>query len=208
MSEAKEEILKRSLLINFITNETAILRPRSNNRFCKFSFTMTKVQTFDVTNIMFRISDFAPFVLMVLAFLSFFAVGVFWHDYYTTLLESRFTSSAPAMAVLISIIQEAVRFGLLVASMKDFTDSKPYNGWLGLAGSIGLVWHDASVCKEVAKVWNAENPEPYAALIMFLIIVGLVLELRLILTMSGRKEAIQQKQFKDYVPNGNGKSYV
>lgn len=167
---------------------------------------MTKVQSFDVTRIMLRISEFAPFGLMLFALLSFVAVGIFWVDYYDTLLITRFTVNSYSMAILIAVIQEAVRFGLLVASMRDFTDSKPYNGWLGLIGSIGLVWHDVKVCNEVASVWNPNNPSPYSGLIMFLIIVGLILEVRLILTMSGeRKEEKKPIYLPQYSPNGNGK---
>jgi hypothetical protein len=169
---------------------------------------MTKVQNFDVTRIMHSVSNYAPFVLMVLAFLSFFAVGVFWVDYYKTLFAPRFGDNSFIMAILIGIIQEAVRFGLLVASMRDFTDDKRFNGWLGLIGSIGLVWHDMSVCKEVAKLWNEQNSAAYSGVIMFLILVGLILEARLILTMAGRKKEAEKTTvtLEEIIPNGTSKN--
>ena len=148
----------------------------------------TKVNSFDTTSIMLEISKAAPLALLVFAFLSFFAIGVFAIDYYQTLFEPRFGRTAKVMAILIAVIQESVRFGLLITSLRDFADKKKFNGWLGLIGSIGLVIHDISLSNSIAKMWDADNPLPYSSLFMFLILIGLLLEFRLILTVTKSKE--------------------
>lgn len=143
----------------------------------------TKVNSFDTSRIMLEISKAAPLALLVFAFLSFFAVGVFAIDYYDSLFISRFGRLSKPMAVLIAIIQEAVRFGLLITSIRDFADKRKFNGWIGLVGSIGLVIHDISLSNSIAKMWSPDNPLPYSSLFMFLILIGLLLEFRLILTV-------------------------
>jgi len=132
---------------------------------------------------MLEISKAAPLALLVFAFLSFFAIGVFAIDYYESLFTSRFGRMARPMAILIAIIQEAVRFGLLITSIRDFADNKKFNGWLGLVGSVCLVVHDISLCNNIAKMWDSSNPIPYSSLFLFLIMTGLLLEFRLILTI-------------------------
>lgn len=147
----------------------------------------TKVSSFDTSRIMLEISKAAPLGLLVFAFLSFLAVGIFAVDYYQSLFEPRFGRMAKPMAILIAVIQEAVRFGLLVTSIRDFADKKKFNGWIGLIGSIGLVIHDISLCNSIAQMWDSTNPLPYSSLFMFLILIGLLLEFRLILTIGNNK---------------------
>lgn len=146
---------------------------------------MANLGNFDVARIMEKVSEFAPFMLLILAFGTFFGVGVFLTDYYTEVLSPRFHSSAFAMALFMAIIHEAVRFGLLVASIRDFSDSKSFNGWLGLVASIALVWHDVTVAGDVAALWANEvtAAATYKTMLVFLILLGLVLEIRLILTV-------------------------
>lgn len=150
--------------------------------------TMAKVNSFDTSSIMLEISKAAPLALLVFAFLSFLAVGIFAIDYYESLFTSRFGRLAKPMAILIAVIQEAVRFGLLVTSIRDFADKKRLNGWIGLIGSIGLVIHDISLSNSIANMWSPDNPLPYSSLFMFLILIGLLLEFRLILTVGNNQD--------------------
>jgi len=158
----------------------------------------TKVNSFDTSRIMLEISKAAPLALLVFAFLSFLAVGIFAVDYYQSLFEPRFGRMAQPMAILIAVIQEAVRFGLLVTSIRDFADKKKFNGWLGLIGSIGLVIHDISLSNSIAQMWDSNNPLPYSSLFMFLILIGLLLEFRLILTVGNN----QGKSVVSFSQNG------
>lgn len=139
----------------------------------------------DLTKVMSSISSFAPIALLVCAILSFITIGIFCVDYYEELLKPRFSTSARGIAILIATLQELIRFGLLVASVRDFSDSKPLNGWLGLLGSLGLVWHDMSLCSDVAIAYSETNFGAYEMLFYFLILIGFLLEIRLVLTVKG-----------------------
>lgn len=164
---------------------------------------MTNVTSFDASRIMREISKVAPFALLTCALLSFIAVGIFSVDYYQELFLKRFTESARFMAIMVAVIQEAVRFGLLIASIRDFADRKPLNGWLGLIGSIALVIHDVSIAKSLALIWDPLNPVPYSSILVFLILIGLLLEVRLILTVG--KELPAERTLpaeRSYQPNG------
>lgn len=144
---------------------------------------MANVNQFDANRVMQEFSKIAPFALILCALLSFISVGVFCVDYYDSLFRERFDEYSMSMAVMVAVIQELVRFGLLIASIRDFSDKKPFNGWLGLLGSIGLVFHDISICKDVASIWSPENPTLYSDIFVFLILIGLLLEIRLVLTI-------------------------
>jgi hypothetical protein len=164
---------------------------------------MTNVTTsFDASKIMGEISKFAPFALLICALFSFVAVSIFTVDYYEHLFLKRFSENAKFMAIVVAVIQEAVRFGLLVTSIKDFSDKKPFNGWLGLVGSIILVAHDISIAKDISSLWSPENPSPYSGILIFLILIGLLLEIRLILTLSGTTEDKNTKRKKSFSQNG------
>ena len=111
------------------------------------------------------------------------------------------------MAVLIAVITEFVRFALLLSSIRDFSDKKPFNGWLGLLGSLALVFHEISVSRSMAAMWSTDNSGAYSTLFIFLILLGLGLEIRLILTADAPKDI--SKGRKDIAENlkdiANGK---
>lgn len=140
-------------------------------------------QSFDASKLMHEISKAAPLLLLLGAISSFISFGVFAVDYYENLF-SKFGTHARTMGVVIASITELVRFALLVSSIRDFSDSKRFNGWLGLMGSVALVFHDVNVARSIASAWDAANPVPYSTTFIFLILLGLGLEIRLILTTS------------------------
>lgn len=140
-------------------------------------------QSFDASKMMHEISKAAPLLLLLGAIASFISFGIFAVDYYENLF-SKFGTHARTIGVVIASITELVRFALLVSSIRDFSDSKRFNGWLGLMGSIALVFHDINVARSIASAWDAVNPAPYSTTFIFLILLGLGLEIRLILTTS------------------------
>jgi len=148
----------------------------------------TKVKSFDTSRIMFEISKAAPLGLLLFAALSFLAIGIFAVDYYDSLLSPRWGRMAKPMAILLAVVQESVRFSLLITSMRDFSDEKKFNGWLGLLGSVGLVFHDISLSNRIANMWSQSDPLPYSSIFLFLILIGLLIEIRLVLTVGEYKD--------------------
>ena len=140
-------------------------------------------QSFDASKMMHEISKAAPLLLLLGAIASFISFGIFAVDYYQNLF-AKFGTHARTMGVVIASITELVRFALLVSSIRDFSDKKRFNGWLGLMGSIALVFHDINVARSIASAWDISNPTPYSTVFIFLILLGLGLEIRLILTTS------------------------
>lgn len=140
-------------------------------------------QSFDASNVMREISKAAPLLLLICALGSFICFGFFSVNYYAKLFEPVGVHSR-TMAITMAVITELVRFALLVASIRDFSDKKRFNGWLGLLGSVALVFHDVNVARSIAAMFDAANPTPYSTAFIFLILLGFGLEIRLILTMS------------------------
>lgn len=160
----------------------------------------------NVNYFMNELSKLAPFALIGCAILSFTAVGFFCVDYYESLFLKRLPDSAFILAVLVALIQELVRFALLIASIRDFSDKKPFNGWLGLFGSLALVGHDISIAKDVALLWSANAPKVYSSIFIFLILIGLLLEIRLVLTVKNGslgKPTAAKKEVKHAIKNGS-----
>lgn len=161
------------------------------------------------TKIMAESAKYAPLILTILAFGTFAGVGIFLTDYYSEILNPRFGKSAFYLAVFLALIHEATRFALLISSMRDFSDNRSLNGWLGIVGSVGLVAHDL---KTAAKIGSLYGSDTFAGLITFLVLIGLLLEFRLILTIERRNKAIRnvvrepEIQFPDYKPAKNGKT--
>lgn len=162
---------------------------------------MTKL---NVSSVITELAKIAPFALIICALLSFLAVGIFSTDYYQHLFEKRFGGSAFAMAVMVASIQEAVRFGLLITSLHDFRSDNLARGWIGLLASIWLVWHDISISYQLANLWDPTKPKQYSSILIFLIVIGLVLELRLVLSITGKK--MVEKKYQRNNQNGSSKT--
>ena len=150
---------------------------------------MTNLRNFQVSSIMRTVSEYAPFALLIMAIGTFLTVGIFWYDYYAHIFGSRFAPwAAVSMGAFAAIIKEGVRLSLLVSSIRDFSDKRRGNGWLGLLASIALVWYEISTTQQVAQLWaegEAATADTYRGFIIFMVLLGLVLELRLILTVPG-----------------------
>ena len=148
---------------------------------------MTNLNNFQVSSIMETVSKFAPFALLAMAAGTFLTIGIFRTDYYDHIFSVRFEPwAAMAMAVFVSVIEEGVRLALLISSMRDFSDKRSGNGWLGLIASVALVWYEISTTQQVAELWAAGEVAAvsvYKGFLIFMVLLGLILELRLILTV-------------------------
>lgn len=148
------------------------------------------------------IADYTPAILTGLAFATFAAVGIFFVEYYTNAFVPRFQGGAFYLAVFITVIQELTRFGLLISSIKDFSGGKTTNAYLGLIGSIMLVYHDVKTAGALTPLYPALD---ISGLLTFLILLGLLLEIRLILTIKNSARARvtvngETKQYKFQFP--------
>lgn len=165
----------------------------------------------DAEKIMLQISAAAPFALTLLAFATFLSVGIFFVDYYSAVLAFRFGAGAFYFAIFLALIQELTRFALLVSSVRDFGEKRSLNAWLGFIGSIALVYHDVKTANSIAAMYaaqqGAETSATFSGLLIFLVLVGLLLELRLILTIEKKPRLVNAepitvgKQGKFNFPN-------
>lgn len=150
---------------------------------------MTNLTKIDVSRIMHKVSEYAPFALLLMAVGTFATVGIFRADYYHHIFAVRFPDwSSWSMAVFAAIIEEGVRLSLLVSSIRDFSDNRKGNGWLGLIGSVALVAYEVKTAQAVAGLWainGAADLSIYNGFLVFMILLGFLLELRLILTTKG-----------------------
>lgn len=137
--------------------------------------------------IMDEIAKNVPLILTILAFGTFIATGIFITDYYTEILSARFAGSAFYFALFIALIHEITRFGLLISSIRDFSENRRLNAWLGFIGSIALVAYDIKTANQIAVLYG--DRETFSGLITFLVLIGLLLEFRLILTVEKRLNA-------------------
>jgi len=144
---------------------------------------MTKLnKTFDVAFVMGEFAKIAPFVLLLCAIGTFVVFGIFQVDYFSEILSVRWENPL-RMAVAMTVVFEASRFALLVASIRNFTDDRKANGWLGLVLSVALVAHDISTAYKIGEMWSATNPGLYSNYLVVLVLLGLGLEFGLILTV-------------------------
>lgn len=140
----------------------------------------------NLSNIVNQFTKIAPTLLLGIAGLTFIGVSIFHTNFYTAVFLSRFGSvGSLSFAIFLALVHELTRFALLVSSIRDFTDNKAANGWLGLIGSLALVAYDIKISNSVALLWANESFDAsiYSSTIIFLILLGLLLEIRLILTV-------------------------
>jgi len=146
----------------------------------------------NLANLVEAFTKIAPALLLTIAGLTFIGVGIFHTNFYTAVFLSRFGDvGSLAFAVFLALIHELTRFALVISSVRDFTDKKSGAGWVGLIGSIALVAYDIKISGSVAQLWanDAFGAAIYSSTIVFLILLGLLLEVRLVLTMVRRNTA-------------------
>ena len=154
----------------------------------------TNLENLTLSSVMKSISAITPGLILISALGTFGVLGYFQADYYHRILSDSYGSSA-LMGVVIASIIELVRFVLLLSSMRDFEAKKTLSGVLGLIASIGLVVHDWSICNELGEVLGLN-----VFFLNFLVVLGLILEFRLILTVDSKKTPAGGK--KQYSSNG------
>jgi len=124
-------------------------------------------------------------LLITFGLFSFIVLGVYATDYYYQLNLLRFSSfSALVLAIAIALIVEGGRFAFLLASVRDFSTGNKKNGWLGLLASIFLVIHDITVSWKISQLWSERNATAYFECLLFLVLFGLFVEIRLVMAFN------------------------
>ena len=133
-----------------------------------------------------QLSSKASLFLLISSIGSFLVLIVFKAEYYHTIFLLRFYDSlAWVVGGSIAFLVEFVRFSLMISSAYDAKRSKWLGFMLGLGGSIALVVYEFYLCGEVGAIWDKESLV-YTNILKFLVSVGLLLELRLCLLISGK----------------------
>jgi len=168
---------------------------------------MTKLnKTFDVAFVMREFAKIAPFILLLCAIGTFVVFGIFQVDYFSEILLVRWDKPL-RMAIFMTVVFEASRFALLVASVRNFTDDRKANGWLGLLLSLALVSHDISTAYKIGAMWSETDPALYSNYLVVLVLLGLGLEFSLILTVGKLSAPGKREKGNENRSNGaiNGK---
>lgn len=141
-------------------------------------------------NLMYQITKQASLFLLIFACLSFVGLIIFKVEYWLLALQPKFNHTlAWVMGVTIAIVVEGVRFSLMVASAEDIAKGRTLNFLLGMLGSIALLVYEVFYMANVVGASWSTTDDTYTNLFKFLALVGMLLELRLCLLMSGTKES-------------------
>lgn len=143
---------------------------------------MTKVNEFET-----KISTVSLYALLACAIITFLIFAIFSIDFYQVAYARRFGSWGIVVAVCVGAVHELVRCALLLTSVRDFMRGKIVIGSLGLVASILLVVYDIHFAFRIADLWTASDfafhATDYYGSFIYDVCIGLVLELRLILTV-------------------------
>ncbi len=162
---------------------------------------MTNLENLTVNDVLQSIADAAPALIVATSLGTFGIIGYFQADYYTTIFSDDFANSK-WIGISIAVFTELVRFVLLISSVKDFSNNKRFQGILGLVASVGLVFHDIQTNKAIATVLEGIHSHYFSSILNFLVVLGLILEIRLILAISSsNKTTTRQKQDSSPTPS-------
>jgi len=157
-------------------------------------------------NLMFEISKASPIFLLLVAALSFVCIMIFKVDYYAHIYNVRFSYwVAAVVGFVIALIAEGGRFALMVASVEDVRQGKGFRAFLGFIASLGLIGYDIYISFNLGAIWDSSN-DVYTNVIIFLVVIGGVLELRLCLLMSKSTKNTPEEKKKDQVLTGSAKN--
>ncbi|MCB0643723.1 MAG: hypothetical protein KDC44_18880 [Phaeodactylibacter sp.] len=162
---------------------------------------MEKTDNVTARQIIVWLSEAAPVLIVLLATASFVLIGSFKADFYAHQYEPRFGERALFAGVATAALFGLVRLVPLITSFRDFSNSRQASGWLGLLGSFAMVWYEISEASAVAQVWNPSEPVFYSRMITFVVLLGVGLEIRAILTVGSLKdETIQRVNASQELP--------
>lgn len=116
------------------------------------------------------LSSAAPLAIVIFAFASFVATGIFnavFYGYYV----------GAFMGVILAVVQDGARFALFLASAKMFKNGKSVLGIISALVSLALVGFEIWESAAVAKAWNPTQVEQLSITFSFIVLLGFFLEL-------------------------------
>lgn len=140
----------------------------------------------DTTKIMKTIAAYAPMALLCMAAMTFIGTAAFQYDFYLEAFEKRLLGWAWVAAAFVAITHQLIRFALLISSARNFYSGQRVNGALGMMASLGVMWYDLKLAAWMEEAWA--SPVIYSTM-LFLVIMGFILEIRLILSAEDKSKS-------------------
>jgi hypothetical protein len=132
--------------------------------------------------------------LMICAGLSFAFLIVFETEFYYVYFSNRFAPPlAWAVGGFMAFMVGCFRFAFLLSSAYDAQNGKWMAFLLGGIVSIALVFYELTVCEEIGAHWSVDN-DFYTMKFKFLVIIGLIAEIRLCMLIFGETKEKEKKQ--------------
>jgi hypothetical protein len=129
-------------------------------------------------------TDIAPMGLLVTAAMSFILVGFLMSFFYMDIFVTRFPNQNWILGIAAAIVQEGTRFFLLATTVRDFSRIRRVEGVIGVVGSLLLVLHDCRIALSLEQIWG----KGFFEMTLFFVLIGLLIELRLVLTIYKKKK--------------------
>jgi len=139
-----------------------------------------------------KVSNFAPYMILIGAICCFVFLLIIEHDYMVTVFKH------PALAWTFPCIIQFIKFILLIATVSDFANGKGKFGSLGMLGSIALFAFDMWLLGHVAMGLFPANPDILNVCLKVLCGLGLGLEIRIVFMLMGatNSSAVNFKLFQ------------
>lgn len=141
-----------------------------------------------------------PILFLVVGFASFILFGLFEGTYYYAITDTVIKQwwLSTIFCVAFPTILELTQFGFMMATVWNYTNRKPIqnNKWInfdrgliysivGLCGTVLVIWFKLNELSNMVEFWRAGNFSSHIQFgLQFLIIIGIVLEIRIIMIMN------------------------
>lgn len=151
-----------------------------------------KMNSNQTRELLMKFTHIVPFLIGLMALISFVSYGIFGAHFYNEYFATKLPEMSLGMAILFVVVKEGSRLILLISSATDFLHKNYWGGALGVLASIGLVIFEWREAIHVAQFWSPDSPTLFVNSFRFLIVMGLILEFRVILMLSNSEEKEQE----------------
>lgn len=177
------------------------MRIKTNNKLLMLKLNL---QNIDVKGIVKNLVSLTPLVFLVVGFASFLLFGLFEGTYYYsithTVIKQRWLSTV--FCISFPTILESGQFAFMMATIWNFTNRTPTvnsDKWLnvdagllfsfmGLVATGLIIWFKLGELNNMVDFWKSGEYSPYIkSALQFLIIIGIIFEVRIIMILSDKK---------------------